>query len=109
MIAVLSFGVVAICNNDRGLPFAGLLLVFLTVSLSYALSRTPYGRHVYAVGGNAEAARRSGINVRFIRVSVFVVSGAMAGLGGVVLAARLSSVDLNAAAARCSSTRSRRP
>jgi D-xylose transport system permease protein len=51
---------------------------------------------VYAVGGNAEAARRAGINVRTIRIFVFMISSGMAGLGGVILAARLNSVDLNA-------------
>jgi D-xylose transport system permease protein len=51
---------------------------------------------VYAVGGSAEAARRAGINVRRIRIYVFMISGAMAGFGGVVLASRLNSVDLNA-------------
>jgi D-xylose transport system permease protein len=55
-----------------------------------------FGRHVYAVGGNAEAARRAGINVARVRLIVFAISGAMAGLGGIVLAARLNSVDLNA-------------
>ena len=53
-------------------------------------------RHVYAVGGNAEAARRAGVNVARIRIFVFMISGAMAGLGGIVLAARLNSVDPNA-------------
>ncbi len=56
--------------------------------------RTTFGRHVYAVGGNAEAARRAGINVKLIRILCFVISGACAGLGGVILASRLNSVDL---------------
>ena len=64
--------------------------------LTFLAKRTTFGRHVYAVGGNAEAARRAGINVARVRVIVFMISGAMAGLGGVVLAARLNSVDLNA-------------
>ena len=64
--------------------------------LTFVAKRTTFGRHVYAVGGNAEAARRAGINVARVRLVVFMISGAMAGLGGVVLAARLNSVDLNA-------------
>ena len=64
--------------------------------LTFLAKRTTFGRHVYAVGGNAEAARRAGINVARVRIIVFMISGAMAGLGGVVLAARLNSVDLNA-------------
>ena len=57
--------------------------------------RTTFGRHVYAVGGNAEAARRAGINVARIRMLVFMISGGMAGVGGIVLAARLNSANLN--------------
>jgi D-xylose transport system permease protein len=88
--------VVAICNRSLGLPFAGLMIVILLVFWTYIAKRTTFGRHVYAVGGNAEAARRAGINVKRIRIVVFMISGSMAALGGVVFAARLSSVDLNA-------------
>jgi D-xylose transport system permease protein len=90
------FAVVAVCNHDRGLPFAGLLIAVLLVFWTYIAKRTTFGRHVYAVGGNAEAARRAGINVKRIRILVFMISSGMAALGGVVFAARLSSVDLNA-------------
>ncbi len=71
-------------------------MIVLLVFLTWVAKRTTFGRHVYAVGGNAEAARRAGINVRVIRWWVFGISGAMAGLGGVIFASRLSSVDLNA-------------
>ena len=94
-VAAASFGVVAICNRDRGLPLAGLLMIVFLVGLTYLAKRTAFGRHVYAVGGNAEAARRAGINVARIRILVFMISGIMAGVGGVILAARLNSVDLN--------------
>jgi D-xylose transport system permease protein len=90
------FGVVAVCNHSRGVPFAGLLVVGLIVFWTYVARRTTFGRHVYAVGGNPEAARRAGINVARIRILVFMISGAMAALGGVVFASRLSSVDLTA-------------
>jgi D-xylose transport system permease protein len=95
-VAAVSFVVVAICNHSRGVPFAGLLVVAMLTFWTYVATRTTFGRHVYAVGGNAEAARRAGINVPFIRICVFMISSGMAGLGGVVFAARLSSVDLNA-------------
>src|SRR3954452_18826013 len=95
-VPVLAFGVVYICNKDRGLPIAGLEMVAFLIFWTYVAKRTTFGRHVYAVGGNPEAARRAGINVARIRIIVFAISGAMAGLGGVVLAARLNSVDLNA-------------
>ena len=101
-VAVAAFGSVAICNSAErpdgsavGLPLAGLLMIIFLVGLTYLAKRTPFGRHVYAVGGNAEAARRAGINVNRIRILVFMISGIMAGVGGVILAARLNSVDLN--------------
>lgn len=87
---------VAVANHDRGVPFAGVLMVVLLVFWTYVAQRTTFGRHVYAVGGNAEAARRAGINVRFIRVVVFTISGLMAAAGGVVGASFLQSVDLTA-------------
>jgi len=77
-------------------PFAGVLIIVLLVFWTFIAQRTTFGRHVYAVGGNAEAARRAGINVRFIRVAVFTISGAMAAVGGIIAAARLQSVDLTA-------------
>ena len=97
-VAVAAFGTVAICNHadvPEGLPLAGVLVVIFLVGLTFLAKRTAFGRHVYAVGGNAEAARRAGINVARIRILVFTISGAMAGVGGVILAARLNSVDLN--------------
>jgi D-xylose transport system permease protein len=97
-VAVASFGVVAICNHaqvPKGLPLAGVLVLIFLVGLTYLAKRTPFGRHVYAVGGNAEAARRAGINVPRIRILVFMISGAMAGVGGIILAANVNSVDLN--------------
>jgi D-xylose transport system permease protein len=97
-VAVVSVAivVVVISNRDRGVPFVLVLMIAALLVLTFLAKRTTFGRHVYAVGGNAEAARRAGINVARVRVLVFMISGAMAGLGGVVLAARLNSVDLNA-------------
>ena len=93
-----AFGVVAICNHavvPQGLPLAGVIIVIFLVALTFLAKRTTFGRHVYAVGGNAEAARRAGINVSRIRILVFMISGAMAGVGGIILAANVNSVDLN--------------
>ena len=78
------------------MPFALLLVVIMLVILTFLAKRTTFGRHVYAVGGNAEAARRAGINVSRVRMIVFMISSAMAGLGGVVLASRLQSVNIAA-------------
>ena len=90
----LAFAAVAVCNHYQGVPLVGLIVLFVVVAFGYLASRTTFGRHVYAVGGNAEAARRAGINVKLIRILCFCISGAMAGLGGVILASRLNSVDL---------------
>jgi D-xylose transport system permease protein len=96
IVVAVAIVTVIICNKDRGVPFVLLLMVSALLAWTFVAKRTTFGRHVYAVGGNAEAARRSGINVARVRILVFMISGAMAGLGGVVLAARLNSVDLNA-------------
>jgi D-xylose transport system permease protein len=93
---LLAFAAVAVCNHARGVPLVGLIVLFLVVLGSYLASRTTFGRHVYAVGGSAEAARRAGINVKLIRILVFMISGAMAAMGGVMLASRLNSIDLSA-------------
>ncbi len=95
-------------NQDRGIPWMFGLFVGLVVAMDYALRRTKWGRSMTAVGGNREAARRSGINVRGIYMSAFVLCSTLAALGGVLSAARLASasqqagtgdVNLNAIAA----------
>ena len=96
LVFAATIAMVIVCNKDRGVPFVLLLMIGMLLILTFLAKRTTFGRHVYAVGGNAEAARRAGINVARVRIVVFMISGAMAGLGGVVLAARLNSVDLNA-------------
>jgi len=99
-VALAVFGTVAICNHGvvesrrLGLPLPALLMVIVLVVLTFLAKRTTFGRHVYAVGGNAEAARRAGINVARIRVIVFMISGATAALGGIILAAFVNSVAL---------------
>ena len=94
--AVIAFGAMWWANKERGFPVAFLIVIILLVFWTWVAERTTFGRHVYAVGGNAEAARRAGINVRNVRLKVFMISGAMAGFGGVIFASRLNSVDLNA-------------
>jgi D-xylose transport system permease protein len=89
----LAFAAVAVCNHYRGVPLVGLIVLAVVVLASYLAGRTTFGRHVYAVGGNAEAARRAGINVKLIRILCFVISGSLAGLGGIIFASRLNSVD----------------
>jgi D-xylose transport system permease protein len=85
-------------NKAQGEPWAVVLLVLLFVVWHFTLSRTRYGRHVYAVGGNEEAARRAGVVVSRIRISVFVICSGMAAVSGVVAASLLQSVQSNAGA-----------
>jgi D-xylose transport system permease protein len=77
-----------------GVPWVVPVLLVLLVIWSFLLSRTRYGRHVYAVGGNEEAARRAGIPVDRIRMSVFVLCSFMAAIGGIMLASNVSSVSV---------------
>jgi len=79
---------VAVLNAWQGVPVALLIFVGLVVVVDLVLRRTRYGRSIYAVGGNAEAARRAGINVAFIRISVFALCSMLAALGGVLTASR---------------------
>jgi len=95
-------------NQGRGIPYMFGLFVVLVVVMNYALTRTKWGRSMFAVGGNTEAARRAGINVNAIRLYAFMICSTLAALGGVLSAARLASasqqagtgdVNLNAIAA----------
>jgi D-xylose transport system permease protein len=79
-----------------GVPYVVPIVLVLLVIGTYVLDRTSYGRHIYAVGGNAEAARRAGINVPRVRGSVFVVSAALAAVGAIVYSSKVGSVDPNA-------------
>lgn len=94
-LAAVTFGAVWYVNQDRGVPKVALILGGFLAFWSFIATRTSFGRHVYAVGGNAEAARRAGINVDRIRIFVFMISGFMAGVGGIMLASRLRSVATN--------------
>lgn len=80
-------------NSLSGVPIAVPIVVVLLVLLTFVLNRTAFGRHVYAVGGNAEAARRAGINVGRIKIACFVIGSTLAAVGGVMLASRLNSVS----------------
>jgi D-xylose transport system permease protein len=94
-LAVVTFAAVWYLNQDRGVPQVILILGILLVFWSFIASRTRFGRHVYAVGGSAEAARRAGINVDRVRILVFMICSFMAGVGGIMLASRLRSVATN--------------
>jgi D-xylose transport system permease protein len=100
-VAVAVLAVTAVLSQNRarvpsivlaGMPWSVPLIAVLLVVLSLVLGRTAYGRHVYAVGGNPEAARRAGIDVLRIRISVFMVGSTLAALAGIIDASRLNSV-----------------
>jgi D-xylose transport system permease protein len=97
-VSVAMFALVGWSNldPDRGLPLVFVIMLVLYVFWNFIATRTTFGLHIYAVGGNDEAARRAGINVARIRLFVFMIAGMMAALGGVILASRISSVDINA-------------
>jgi D-xylose transport system permease protein len=94
-LAIVTGVAVWYANRDRGVPVVAVIILLLLVFWSFVATRTRFGRYVYAVGGNPEAARRAGINVDQIRIVVFMISGFMAGVGGIILASRLRSVDTN--------------
>ncbi|WP_026922424.1 sugar ABC transporter permease [Glycomyces arizonensis] len=78
-----------------GVPVVVVVLGALFVLWSFVLHRTRFGRHLYAVGGNAEAALRAGVAVDRVRIAAFVICSAMAAVGGIVAASRAASVDPN--------------
>ncbi len=77
----------------KGVPNVVVVILVLVVILGYVLSRTSWGRHVYAVGGNAEAARRAGINVAWLKISCFVTCSTLAAVAGILIASRDNSVS----------------
>ncbi len=102
VLAVLAFGATAALSVERssrpeltsirGVPYIVPIAAIVVVGLTFVLTRTRFGRHVFAVGGNAEAARRAGINVARIRVTCFVIGSTLAAMAGILLASRNNSV-----------------
>lgn len=88
LLAAALFVVVAVMNGYKGLPLALVIFGGFVVIFDLVLRRTLYGRYIFAVGGNPEAARRAGINVSMIRITVFVLCSTMAAAGGVLAASR---------------------
>jgi D-xylose transport system permease protein len=87
-----------ILNDDRGIPLAALILVGFVLVFYYITTKTTFGRHIFAVGGNAEAARRAGIAVTRVRVIVFMIASTMAAIGGIMAASRLLAVNQSSGA-----------
>jgi D-xylose transport system permease protein len=93
LVTVAVLVAVWVLNDDRGVPLAALILVGFCLLFFYLTTRTTFGRHIFAVGGNAEAARRAGIHVNRIRVIVFMIASSMAAIGGIMAASRLLAVN----------------
>jgi D-xylose transport system permease protein len=102
VLAVIALGLTALLNSNRslnanfpirGIPWVLPVVLVLLVLWTFVLGRTAYGRHLYAVGGNAEAARRAGINVRRMKVSAFMIASTMAAISGVLAAAYSGKVS----------------
>ena len=93
IVAAGTFAAVAILNEDRGVPLAVVIVVALTALFAFITERTRFGRHIFAVGGNPEAARRAGIRVNRVRMAVFTLGSTFAAFGGVLAASRLLAVN----------------
>ncbi len=93
LVAVVVCGALLVFYMDRGLPLAAVIFVGLVILIDWLTKRTIYGRHIYAVGGNAESARRAGIQVDRIRISVFMLASTIAAIAGVLAASRLLAVN----------------
>jgi D-xylose transport system permease protein len=95
-LAVLGLGFTAIMNAYEGIPIPVLLVLALGAVLSVVARQTPFGRHLYAIGGNREAAFYSGIDINRHLAGVFTIMGAMCGVAGVVLTARVGAATSEA-------------
>jgi D-xylose transport system permease protein len=101
-VALAGVVLVLICNADRGvltpirgMPWVVLVVLAVVTMWSILLGRTTFGRHVYAIGGNAEAARRAGVRLARVRTLCFVLASFTAGMAGIIYASRLRSVSTN--------------
>ncbi len=93
MIGAAIFALVCVVNQDRGLPLVVCIVFGLALGFAYLTERTRFGRHIFAVGGNDEAARRAGIKIDNVRVLVFMLGSTLAAAGGILGASRLMAVN----------------
>lgn len=102
VIAAAGVAVVLVCNTNRGVaipvqgvPWVVLIVLGVLVLWTVLTGRTRFGRYIYAIGGNAEAARRAGVSLIVIRTLAFTLCGLTAGVGGIIYASRLDSIGTN--------------
>jgi D-xylose transport system permease protein len=101
-VAVAGIVVVVVCNRNRGnftiikgVPWDIPIVLVVLAAVTFLLNRTRFGRYLYAIGGNAEAARRAGISVNKIRLTAFMLGGVMSGIAGVLYESQLGSISAN--------------
>lgn len=90
-LAILLLGSIYLLNDYRGIPFPVLLLAILAVIGYFISKKTAFGRYIYAIGGNIDAARLSGIKVEKIKLAIFAINGLMVAIAGLILSARLGA------------------
>ena len=93
VLAAVAIATVAVLNSFNGVPTAGVILLGLVILFSFVTTQTKFGAYIYAVGGNAEAARRAGVSLPSIRITVFALSGTMATIGGIIFVSRLTAAS----------------
>ncbi|HLF26921.1 MAG TPA: sugar ABC transporter permease [Anaerolineae bacterium] len=93
LIVAIVAGALLVFYADRGLPLAVVIFAGLVILIDWLTRRTVYGRHIYAVGGRAESARRAGIQIDRVRISVFALASTIAAIAGVLAASRLLAVN----------------
>ncbi|MDG2916205.1 sugar ABC transporter permease [Bisgaard Taxon 10/6] len=91
LFAICVLGAIYLLNDYRGIPFPVLLLAVLAVAGMFIARKTAFGRHIYAIGGNIDAARLSGINVEKVKLIIFSINGFMVAIAGLILSARLGA------------------
>ncbi|MEW9668163.1 sugar ABC transporter permease [Ammoniphilus sp. 3BR4] len=94
--SLLIFGFVLTMNSYKGIPFPIIFVIVLAIAFSFVATRTTFGRHVYAIGGNPDAARLSGINIKQRTMVIFLLMGLLSSIASLVLTARLSSATISA-------------
>lgn len=91
IVAILVLGAIYLLNDYRGVPFPVLILALLTVAGMFLAKKTAFGRHIYAIGGNIDAARLSGISVEKIKLAIFSINGFLVAIAGLILSSRLGA------------------
>jgi D-xylose transport system permease protein len=92
LVAAATIATIAVFNAHRGINLSVVIFVGLVAVMAFIVHRTRFGRHLFAVGGNEEAARRAGIKTKRIKVAVFMLASTFAAIGGILLASRLQAV-----------------